>query len=76
MQVDKIDTEVKERLGRALTDDQVGYPNCSLVGNSQVHKKHKHFCLRALCIPPADCHEGHKGHWLLFIVPFEMSILF
>jgi hypothetical protein len=37
LQVDRIDTEVKERLGGKLTDDHVGYANCSLVGNSQVH---------------------------------------
>ena len=32
--VDRIDKDVKQRLGTILTDDQVGYPNCSLVGNS------------------------------------------
>ena len=35
-QVDRKDNQVKVRLGRTLTDDQVGYPNCSLVGVSQV----------------------------------------
>ena len=33
-QVDRIDDQVKIRLGKTLTDDQVGYPNCSIVGSS------------------------------------------
>ena len=36
-QVDRKDNQIKARLGRTLTDNQVGYPNCSLVGVSQVH---------------------------------------
>jgi hypothetical protein len=34
-QVDRIDTQIKERTGKLLTDDAVGQPNCSMIGNSQ-----------------------------------------